>query len=72
MTQNTLYAQAVAATRSTMKGHQISFSHDSQQPKKKVRHDSGISTGNLIARYLNKATGGAILGNRPALQQVAA
>ena len=72
MTQNTLYAQAVAATRPAVKGHQLSFSHDNQQPKKKVKHDSGNSTSNLIARYLNKATGGAILGNRPALQQVAA
>lgn len=68
----TQYAQAVAATRPTMKGHQTSFSHDSQQPKKKLKSESGTTTSNLIARYLHKATGGAILGNRPALQQVTA
>lgn len=68
----TQYAQAATAARPTMKGHHISFSHDSQQPKKKLKSDSGNTTSSLIARYLNKATGGAILGNRPTLQQVAA
>jgi G1/S-specific cyclin PLC1 len=58
------------AARPATKGHQISFSIDSQQPKKKLKSDN--STGNLIARYLSKATGGAILGNRPSLQQIAA
>lgn len=64
--------QIAAATRPAVKGHQTSFSHDNQHPKKKLKSDSSNSTSNLIARYLNKATGGAILGNRPALQQVAA
>ena len=68
----TQYAQAVAATRPAMKGHKTSFSHDSQQPKKKLKSDAGNTTSSLIARYFSKATGGAILGNRPALQQVAA
>ena len=57
--QYSAYGKAVAATRPSLKGHQISFQGDSQQPSKKVKSDSS----GFMARILN--AGSARLGRTP-------
>ena len=59
--QYTAYGKAIAVSRPALKGHQISFQNDSQQPSKKVKSDSGV--GGVMARILN--AGSARLGRTP-------
>lgn len=47
------YASALAGSRPSLKGHQTSFSAESQQPSKKVKADSGV--GGVIGRMFNSA-----------------
>lgn len=56
--QYTAYGKAIAASRPNLKGHQISFQGDSQQPAKKVKSDTGV--GSVMSRIFN--VGSARLG----------
>ncbi|KAK6385875.1 PHO85 cyclin-1 [Exophiala oligosperma] len=47
------YVSALAGSRPSLKGHQTSFSAESQQPSKKVKADSGM--GGVIGRMFNSA-----------------
>ena len=58
--QYTAYGKAIAATRPSLKGHQISFQSETQQPSKKVKSDSS----GFMARILSAATPGR-LGRTP-------
>jgi PHO85 cyclin-1 len=62
--QYTAYGKVIASTRPSLKGHQISFQGESQQPAKKMKSDSS----GFMARILN--AGSARLGRTPV--QVAA
>ena len=66
MTSNSAYGAAIAATRPTLKGHQISFSNDAQQPAKKVKTaSSGVSA--VMSRFFTSASGDK--SNKTAYQQ---
>jgi PHO85 cyclin-1 len=58
--QYTAYGRAFAASRPNLKGHQISFQTDIQQPAKKMKSDS---VGSVMARFFNSS--GARLGRTP-------
>lgn len=51
--QYSAYGKAIAASRPNLKGHQISFQGESQQPAKKVKSDSGV--GSVMARIIQSA-----------------
>lgn len=55
------------STRPGMKGHQISFSNDSQQPSKKVKadHNSSSSVSSVVSNFWKSATGGYRVGRTP-------
>jgi hypothetical protein len=55
-----------------MKGHQISFQGESQQPTKKIKHSASSSNGfgGVMNRFFNSAANGYRVG-RPAAQQIA-
>lgn len=53
--QYTAYGKARSATRPSLKGHQISFSGECQQPSKKARHDNS-GMGGMVAKFFNQAT----------------
>ena len=59
--QYTAYGKAISVSRPSLKGHQISFQCESQQPNKKVRSDSGV--GSVMTRIFN--AGSARLGRTP-------
>lgn len=59
-------SKILAASRPNLKGHQISFQSESQQPHKKVKSDSSV--GGVMARIFT--AGSARLGRTPV--QVAA
>ena len=69
------YGKAVTAVRPSMKGHQISFQGDSQQPSKKVKTTCATpgGVGSVMARFFNTATSnyGRASRSAVALQQVA-
>lgn len=59
-----------AAARPSMKGHQTSFSNESQQPAKKAKHfDPGNGTSNsvssVVSTFWKNATGGYRMGRTP-------
>ena len=70
MTHATAYGRALAAAQAAanglvrpgMKGHQISFQGESQQPSKKAKMNSAPATGmgGVMARFFNTATGGYV------------
>jgi PHO85 cyclin-1 len=55
------YGNVITSSRPNLKGHQISFQSESQQPTKKVKSDIGV--GSVMARIFN--TGSARLGRTP-------
>jgi PHO85 cyclin-1 len=69
------YGKVMAAGRPSMKGHQISFQGDSQQPSKKAKTTCATpgGVGSVMARFFNSATSNYGRANRSAvaLQQVA-
>jgi len=73
VTQGATYGQAITVARPTMKGHQISFQNETQQPMKKVKHNTGTtSVGGVVARFFNTAANGYRIGRPAAVpQQVA-
>ncbi len=70
MTHATAYGRALAAAQAAatgavrpgMKGHQISFQGDSQQPSKKAKMSSAPATGmgGVMARFFSTAAGGYV------------
>jgi len=68
-TQTTSYGKAMAAVRPSMKGHQISFQGDSQQPSKKVKTNCSTpgAVGSVMARFFNTATSGYGRSSRSAV-----
>ena len=74
-THTASYGKAVAAVRPSMKGHQISFQGDSQQPSKKVKTTCATpgGVGSVMARFFNTATSnyGRASRSAVALHQVA-
>ena len=76
MTHTTSYNKAMAAIRPSMKGHQISFQGESQQPSKKAKTSCstpGAGVGAVMARFFNTAASSYARSNRSAvaLQQAA-
>jgi len=65
MMQTTAYGKALAAVRPTMKGHQISFQGESQQPTKKVKTNGTSGVGSVVAKFFSNA--GYSRGNRSAV-----
>lgn len=69
------YGKAMVVVRPSMKGHQISFQGDSQQPSKKMKTASSTPSGvgSVVARLFNTATAnyGRASRSAVALQQVA-
>ena len=61
------YGKALAISRPSLKGHQTSFTGESQQPAKKVKADSGV--GSVMARLFSGNN--YRLGRTPAVQQTA-
>jgi len=61
------------SARPGMKGHQISFSTDSQQPSKKVKaeHNSSSSVTSVVSNFWKSATGGYRVGRTPLQTAVA-
>jgi G1/S-specific cyclin PLC1 len=74
-THTASYGKGMAAVRPSMKGHQISFQGDSQQPSKKVKTTCTTpgGVGSVMARFFNTATSnyGRASRSAVALQQVA-
>ena len=71
MSQAATYGKAVSATRPTVKGHQISFQAESQQPSKKVKTtgpSNGVSA--VVARLFNSAATTNYRAGRATVQQV--
>ncbi|KIX05392.1 uncharacterized protein Z518_06264 [Rhinocladiella mackenziei CBS 650.93] len=57
------YGKALTASRPSLKGHQISFQGESQQPAKKVKSDSSVS--GVMARIFSSAASNYRLGRTP-------
>lgn len=57
--QTTFDTISVAQSRPTMKGHQLSFSHESSQPNKKIKaeHGTSSSVSNVVSNIWKSATG---------------
>jgi PHO85 cyclin-1 len=70
MTHATVYGRALAAAQAAatgvvrpgMKGHQVSFQGENQQPSKKAKMSSAPATGmgGVMARFFNTAAGGYV------------
>lgn len=61
------------SARPGMKGHQISFSNESQQPAKKVKadHNNSSSVSTVVSNFWKSATGGYRIGKTPVQQSIA-
>jgi len=60
----------ISVTRPALKGHQTSFTHESQQPAKKMRHNDSsyantTSVSSVMANFFKNATSGYRVGRTP-------
>jgi PHO85 cyclin-1 len=67
MAQSVAYGKAMAGAKPSMKGHQISFQGETQQPSKKVKTGAASGVASVMTRFFNTATAGYGKANRPPL-----